>query len=81
MNWFHYLRMKKGVSQTNLAPMLGISKALVNQMERGWFTRPPKNCEAKLKEFFGEEWSFARLMEPVPDLTELPSAASGTATK
>jgi hypothetical protein len=48
-------------------------------MERGWFARPPKNCEPKLKEFFGEEWTFEKLMEQVPDLTELSAAASGGA--
>ena len=75
MNRLVFLRMQRGLSQKQLAEMLGISPGLLSRLERGWFTRPPVGCEAKLQGVFGKEWTFHRLMQPVPDLPVEPRAS------
>ena len=68
MNHLQFSRLKSDESQGALAGKLGIHPTLLSRLERGWFTRPPAGLEDRLKEAFGAEWTFSRLMEPVPDL-------------
>lgn len=65
------------MSQKELAGKLGVDPAIVSKLEHGWFTRAPGNLGTMLTEVFGREWTFARLMEPVPDLTTGRRAKQG----
>lgn len=75
MNKLQVLRMQRGLSQAQLGKMLGIDPSTLSRCERGWFAKAPSGLEEKLRQFFGPEWTFTRLMEPVPDLTAGNSTA------
>jgi DNA-binding XRE family transcriptional regulator len=76
MNKFKMLRLTRGLSQKQLADFLGIHEVTLCRIERGWYSRPPTGLEDKLRQFFGPEWTFARLMEPVKDLASSGSDAA-----
>jgi len=61
------LRMKQGLSQRELADRLKIPRECLNRCERGWFAKPPRGVEKALRNFFGPDWTFARLMEEPPE--------------
>jgi ribosome-binding protein aMBF1 (putative translation factor) len=69
MNYMALIRRQKGVSQCALAAQLGVSQSLISRCEHGWLTRPHKGLEAKLQSFFGPDWTWERLMQPVPEPT------------
>ncbi len=62
------LRLKKGLSQKKLAVQLCIHPSTMNQIEGGWFSRPPAGIDSKLKDFFGPKWTWTRLMQEPPTL-------------
>jgi transcriptional regulator with XRE-family HTH domain len=68
MNNLQLLRLQKKLSQRDLAKILKLHPSTINRVERGWFAKPPDGLEKRLQAVFGKEWTFARLMEPVPDL-------------
>jgi len=76
MNYLMYLRLRRGLSQKDLAELLKIHPVVMCKVERGWFTRPPKALEERLQAVFGREWTFSRLMEAVPDITANDSDAA-----
>ena len=69
MNYLHFLRCQRGLTQKNLAELLKLNAVTVCRIERGWYAKPPSGYEERLQAIFGREWTFQRLMEPVPDLT------------
>lgn len=80
MNWLQYLRIQRGLNQKQLAEHIGVNPDFLCRVERGWFSKPPSRIDAKLRAFFGPEWTFDRLMEPVPDITpdgRGPASATG----
>ena len=68
MNYWTFLRLQKGLTQRELAKLLIINPVTACRIERGWYAKPPEGLEERLQAIFGSEWSFARLMESVPDL-------------
>ena len=79
MNQLVFLRMQRQMTQRQLAARLGISNSLLCRMERGWFTRAPNGVEAGLQQIFGQNWTFERLMRPVPDLPRESTACEARA--
>ncbi len=70
MNYLLFMRLQRQISQRDLAMKLGVQQSVLSKLENGWLTRAPGNLERKLKRFFGPEWTFQRLMERVPDITQ-----------
>ena len=70
------LRMKRGLTQEQMASILEIAPTFLSRLECGWFARCPGDLESKFQEIFGEEWTFARLMRPVPDIAADDSDAA-----
>ncbi len=66
MNYLKMLRLQEGHTQAQMAERLGIHEVTYNRIERGWFTRPPRDIEPQLQRVFGEDWTFAALMTQVP---------------
>lgn len=71
MNYLHALRIERGLTQQQLAQWLGVDPSLISRCERGWFTRPPSGLEGKLTQFFGPEWTWKKLMQPVPSIATM----------
>ena len=67
MNNLKVLRQSKGLTQRNLARMIGVNYVTLNRAENGWFAKPPNELETKLQAVFGPEWSWDRLMAPAPE--------------
>lgn len=65
MNNLQFLRMKKWMSQRQLADLIGLHSTILNRIERGWLAKINPDMEARLQEVFGSQWTFERLMEPV----------------
>jgi transcriptional regulator with XRE-family HTH domain len=78
MNYMKFLRLSRCWSQSFLAKMLGIHEGTYSRIENGWLTRPPKGLDERLEAVFGKQWTFERLMQPVPDLTEPPAESTET---
>lgn len=59
------LRMQRGLTQRQLASILGLSPSFLSRLEGAWFTRCPNHSEVsrKLRAFFGPGESFESLME------------------
>jgi DNA-binding XRE family transcriptional regulator len=76
MNHLMFLRLKKDLSQKALAELLKINPVTMCRIERGWYAKPPVELEHRLQIIFGKEWTFERLMEPVPDITANDSDAA-----
>ena len=68
MNFFHFLRVKAGLSQRALAQKTGANHTIISRLEQGWFARCPEGLESKFQEIFGKDWTFKRLMQSVPDI-------------
>ncbi len=68
MNFFHFLRVNKGLTQRAIAQKMHVHPAMISKLEQGWFARCGRGLESKLQEIFGKEWTFKRLMQPVPDI-------------
>lgn len=68
-------RLRRGLTQTQMAALLGIHFTMLSRLERGWFTRCPNQPELgrKLEAYFGE--TFDELMtDATPDMEPLESA-------
>jgi DNA-binding XRE family transcriptional regulator len=76
MNQLQFLRRRRGLTQKAMADLVKIHPVTYCRIERGWLAKPPAELEDKLRAIFGPEWTFARLMEPVPDLTASDSTAA-----
>jgi transcriptional regulator with XRE-family HTH domain len=57
------LRRKKGLSQAQMAELLGIARTDYSRLESGWFHRISPQVETKLKELFGSEWTLRGLLQ------------------
>lgn len=66
MNQMKLIRLTRGLTQREMASLLGIHENNYSRMETGLFARPFRGLEARLESVFGEGWTFERLMEPVP---------------
>jgi transcriptional regulator with XRE-family HTH domain len=76
MNYLMFLRLRRGLSQKDLAELMKINPVTMCRLERGWYAKPPADIEVRLKAIFGQEWTFDRLMRPVPDFaSNSPDAA------
>lgn len=71
MTYLEALRRQKGLKQRELARAIGIHHNAICMAERGWLARPPSGLEDKLKKFFGDAWTFKKLMLPV-DPVQVP---------
>lgn len=69
MNHLEFLRRERGISQRELAAIIGVNQSILSRCERGWWTKPPKGLEGKLQAYFGKQWTFDKLMQPVSDAT------------
>jgi DNA-binding XRE family transcriptional regulator len=69
MNQLQFLRRRRGLTQKGMADLIKIHHVTYCRIERGWLAKPPAELEDRLRAVFGPEWTFARLMEPVHDLT------------
>jgi transcriptional regulator with XRE-family HTH domain len=72
MNQLQFLRLRRGLTQKTLAELLKIHPVTFCRIERGWLAKLPVGLEGRLRAIFGDEWTFAKLMEDVPDLAENP---------
>jgi len=77
MTRLEYRRRAQGLTQEDLGTKILYNRNLISRLER---ERPAselvnKRVRAALESYFGE--SFARLMEPVPDLTTGRRAKQG----
>lgn len=77
MNYLRLLRETAGMTQKQLAERSGIDPCTLNRIERGWFTKPPRGVEERLKRVFGDQWNFQRLMQRVS--LDMDAAADQTA--
>lgn len=73
MNYLVFFRMQRGLTQKQLAKLLNVDSTVLCRIERGWLARVPNSVDEAFKRIFGKEWSFERLMKPVPDITTLES--------
>lgn len=69
MNYLEFLRRQRRQTQKELAQQLGLDAITMNRIERGWYARAPHGLAEAITRVFGNEWSFARLMREVPDIT------------
>jgi transcriptional regulator with XRE-family HTH domain len=53
MNYLRFLRQQRGISQQQLAQMLGTAPDVLCKLERGWHQKPPGSLGHKLVQFFG----------------------------
>jgi len=70
MTRLRLLRMQRGLTQREMAALLGFDPSFLSRLERAWFTRCPKRAavEKQFKAFFGPGESFETLMaEASPD--------------
>jgi|GEM_PF-844027 len=77
MNFLVALRLQRGLSQRELAEMLGIAQTILSKLERGWFARCPAGLECKFRTVFGDQWGFEALMRAVPDLSTAVQSVGG----
>lgn len=61
------LRMQRGLTQRQMASVLGVSPSFLSRLECAWFTRCPNRTEMdkKFRAFFGPDESFEALMKEV----------------
>lgn len=76
MNFFHFLRVNRGLTQRAIAQKMHVHPAMISKLEQGWFARCSEDMELKLQETFGKEWTFKRLMQPVPNVAANDSDAA-----
>ena len=60
------LRMERGMSQPEMARLLGVHSTFLSRLECGWFAKITPALDARLKQVFGLEWSFDALMGKPP---------------
>jgi len=66
VNCLKLLRLGRKWTQGQIAAELNIHPVTYCRAERGWFTRPPAQLDAKLQKVFGEQWTWQELMKAAP---------------
>jgi len=61
------LRRQRGLTQGQLAGLVGLPRQELNRLENGWLRRVRPDAEKRLREIFGPEWDLDSLIrEPAP---------------
>ncbi|MFH1117277.1 MAG: helix-turn-helix domain-containing protein [Pseudomonadota bacterium] len=66
------LRKRRGLTQADLARILGVPRQTVNQLENRWLRRLRPDVEDQLRKFFGKEWTMDALLKE-PTVPEPPA--------
>lgn len=67
------LRMASGISQTQMAKTLGITRVELSKLENRWYSKASGRVQSELNKLFGADWTFDALMNEAPVPTAPPS--------